>query len=364
MVVASLLITACYPADPPPLTAPAVSMSTTLAAFRGDGYQHGPVGSATRDVVRDNALPVSLPDGYTMQVYSDTTSMPGASAFYFQTNSASLSPPGDPSATLEAAPEGHPVALLPWNADELAVAESGAGYVGVWPTGGAWIPPSVAGGNRVLLTYQRVRVNPWVTPATFSVIGQGVAEYAYPGAAAAIANGIGATRLADDLFPNDNALVMGSPVFHKGWVYLYGCTLGTTCYGARAIPTNVTSAATWQWFDGTNYAGTKAQRRPLAGVGEFSPPNVVWVPALNAYAMTSSRLDNKLAIRWATSAVGPWTAAQVVTIPGCTVTSAGGGCFGGVVRPESAANSLVLSYASYGTFRTRLATLGVSATPR
>ncbi len=168
----------------------------------GDGYQHGSAGSATRDIVRDNVLPVTMPDGYTMQVYSDTTSLPGASAFCFQTNAASLSPPGDPSSTLEAAPDQHPTSLLPWNVAELAVAESGAGYIGVWPTGIVWIPANVAGGNRALITYQRVRVNPWVTPATCTVIGQGVAEYAYPGTSAAMAHGIVATRLADDLFPD------------------------------------------------------------------------------------------------------------------------------------------------------------------
>ncbi len=99
---------------------------------------------------------------------------------------------------------------------------------------------------------------------------------------------------------------MGSPVFHKGWVYLYGCTRESTCFSIRATAANVTLPSAWQWFDGTNYVGTKAQRRPLAGVG----------------------------------------------------------CFGGVVRPESTSTSLVVTYAAHGTFRTRVSAIAVTVPPR
>lgn len=355
-------LAACLPVVPP-LTAPPVALTTSDATFVGDGYQHGPAGSSTADVVRDSALPASMPDGYTLQVYSDTTSMPGAQPWYFQTNSAALSPAGGAGQTLEAAPDGHPVSLLPWTAAEAAAVRPGISYIGVWPSGAVWVPASVSGGNRVLVTYNRVLVDASATPPTFTVLGQGVAEILYTNAADALAQGIQATRINDDLLPGDNAVTMGSPVFDRGWVYLYGCGATITCFGARVRPNQIHDRTAWRWFDGTGWAGARANRQPLAGIGEFSAPSVQWIPAYRAYAMSNSRTDDTVAVRWSSTPTGPWTAPQVLSLPGCGTSLLEGGCFGAVVRPESTTTAMVLTYAAYGEYRTRVAAVPVTPSP-
>jgi hypothetical protein len=358
-----LALCALVGCEPAPLTAAPVALSSTTAGFVGDGYQHGPVGSPTYDVVRDAAHPAVLPDGRTLQVFSDTTSMPGATPWYFMTSSAALSPAGDPSTTAEKVVDGHPTALLPWTGAEAAALRPGTSYIGVWPTGAVWVPSGVAGGNQVLITYKRVRVDVVDTAATYTVLGQGAASYRYTTATDALTSGIVATRLQDDLLPGDNDVVMGAPVYDRGWIYLYGCGAAITCFSARARPDHLAESASWMWFDGAAYAGTRAQRRPLPGVGEFAGPAVQWVPAHKAFAMTSSRGDATVSVRWSSSAAGPWTAPQVLTLPGCGPSFAAGGCFGAVVRPESTSSSLTLTYASADGFRTRVASVAVTASP-
>lgn len=359
LAAAVAALVGCQPVAP--LTGPPVVLTSTTASFVGDGYQHGPAGSPTADVVRDGAHAASLPDGRILQVYADTTSMPGATPWYFLTSSAALSPAGSPGTTAEAVRDGHPIALLPWTEEEVAALRPGSSYIGVWPTGATWVPSGVAGGNQVLITYKRVRVDVVNGTATYTTLGQGVAAYAYTGAADALADGIEATRLQDDLLPGDNGVVMGAPVFEGGWLYLYGCGAEITCFGARVRPAQVAQSSAWVWFDGAAYAGTRAQRRPLPGVGEFANPAVQWVPAHRAFAMTSARGDASAAVRWSSSAAGPWTAPQVLTMPGCGPTLAAGGCFGAVVRPESTTTSLLLTYASATDYRTRVAAVPVTA---
>jgi hypothetical protein len=357
--LACLVLAACNTADPAALTAPAVTMGSTTAAFVGDGLQHGPAGSPTYLVARDGATAVTLPDGNTLDLYSDTATSAGVTPVWFFTNSAALSPAGSPRVTKELIVNGMPTPVLPWTDAEAAQVVPGVRYPGVWPTGGTWIPSGVAGGNRALITYHRILTDLSTTPVTFTTLGQGVAEYRYTTSTDALTNGIRATRLNDDLFPADNRVSMVSPVYAKGFVYLYGCDPTTvTCFSARVAPDQVAVAASWQWWDGSAYAAVRANRRPI-NVGEFSEPRVRWLAPYGAYAMVNARGGDQVAIRWSSTPSGPWTDAQIVTLPGCGPTMYDGGCYLPEIRPESTSTSMVLAYARAGEAETRIAALAV-----
>lgn len=359
VMAASLLLAACNSADPPPLTASAVTMATTTATFVGDGWQHGPTGSPTYQLARDGATAVTLPDGNTLNLYADTTTSAGVSPVWFFTNSAALSLAGNPRSTQELLVDGRPTPVLPWTPAEAAQVVNGVRYTGIWPTGGTWIPAGVAGGDRVLISYHRVLTDLSTTPVTFTTVGQGIAEYRYTTSTNALTTGIQATRLNDDLFPADNRVSMVSPVYAKGFVYLYGCDPTTVeCFSARVAPDQIAVPANWKWWDGSTYAATRANRRPI-GVGEFSEPRVRWVAPYGAYAMVTGRGGDQIAIRWSSTPSGPWTDAQLVNLPGCGATMYAGGCYLPDVRPESTATSMVLAYARGGQSETRVAALPV-----
>lgn len=205
-IVALALLAACDPADPTPLTAAAVRLVAPSSVFLGDGLQHGPSGQPNFRLVRDGTAAVSLPDGYTLNLFSDTSPVPGSGPMWLKPNSAALSPPGAPQTLQELLVDGHPQTVLPWTAAESASVVGGKRYPGVWPTGGTWVPSDVEGGQRVLISYDRILVNTEVTPATYTMLGQGIAEYRYTNATTALTAGIQATRLNDDLFPGDNAV--------------------------------------------------------------------------------------------------------------------------------------------------------------
>lgn len=358
-VLAITLLAACDPADPRPLTTAAVTLAAPSALFLGDGLQHGPAGASDYRLVRDGTAAVSLPDGYTLNLFSDTSPVVGSGARWLKSNTAALSPPGAPQTLQEHLVDGHPQTVLPWTAAEAASVVTGQHYPGVWPTGGTWVPGDVAGGGRVLISYDRVAVDTSVSPATYTPRGQGIAAYRYTDASTALANGIQATRLNDDLFPGDNAVRMGSPVYARGWVYLWGCDrLAIACYGVRARPDQIAVTSHWMWWDGSGYAGSRATRRPI-GVGEFSEPRVQWVPAFNAFAMVNGRNGNQAVIRWASAPSGPWTAPQFVRLPGCGPSLYEAGCYLPEVRPESTATMMKLTYAVFGVSETHLAGIAV-----
>jgi hypothetical protein len=278
-------------------------------------------------------------------LYGDTASLPGADDFFFTTSTAALTPAWRPDVTEERLVAGRPTTLLPWTEGERAVFDPGKSYIGVWPAGGAWVPSEVPGGGRVVIAYHRYRVD---VGGDYTFLGQGVAEYDYTDAETALAEGIEATRLNDNLFPFDD-VAMSSPTLVGGWLYFYGCsTQGIRCYAARVQPADVAEPGRWQWWDGTDFAASRAGRAALAGVDEFSIPDVHWIPAHGAYAMVHGRGGDEAVIRWATNPAGPWSDPQIVgPLPGCGPTLYEGGCYGQAIRPDSTRENLVLTYAAY-----------------
>ena len=354
-----LLLAACDPRDPKALTAHAVTLQAPSSVFLGDGLQHGPVGAANYRLVRDGVAAARMPDGWTLNLFSDTSPVPGSGPAWLITNSAAMSPPGMPQALQERLVNGKPKPVLPWTPAEAAQVVGGKYYPGIWPTGATWVPNDIEGGGRVLISYHRVGTDTSVTPATYTRLGQGIAEYRYKDAATAVADGIEATRLNDDLFPGDNVVSMGSPVYHRGWVYLWGCDLpAITCYGARAKPWDIANGSRWAWWDGNAYVATRAERKPI-GVGEFSEPRVQWVAAYDAFAMVNGRTGDQAVIRWSAVPSGPWTAPQFVKIPGCGKSLYENGCYLPEVRPESTPTMMKLTYAVFGTSETHLAGIAV-----
>lgn len=309
------------------------------AVYLLDGYQHS--NQMFVNLVRDNGFSTRLPDGTVFHVYGDTRSPDRATNFWFMPNTAALTRWRVPNLTLDAAPNGRPIPMLPWTAEESAFVVPSQRYWGIWPTGVTAIRDHSP--STVLISYNRVLVDTTKSPP-FTLAGQGLARWVDDGFATT--HGITAVRLNDDLFPGVPVQV-GAPVYVQGFVYLYGSSPASVqVFSARAPYLSVADTSTWRWWNGRGYGGTIDQRAALTN--EFATPYVQWLAGFNRFVMVTGRMTSDIYVRWSVAPQGPWSDPMIVSTP------EGRKCYLPSARPDSPPGRLWLLYAENGVSRVRL----------
>jgi hypothetical protein len=293
------------------------------------------------DVLQDQGTPLTLPDGRTMWIFADTADIFTAPGI-FLTSSAAFSEwetPNDLRFFLDAA--GKPAEFLTRRPDERPT--NTWEYEGVWPMGATRLPD-----GRILISYSKYHVT-LLPSITMTFVASGLFEYRYPGFFSLQAP-VAATRIADDIWTVADGPV-NSPVYADGYVHFMNCTDGG-CYSLRATPEAMLDKVNYEWWTGSGWSRTKADRRPMV-FGKDAPgrsASVQWVPQLGAYAMTDTVLGaaTTSGLLWlASRPQGPWSVPIEYPMANCGVR----GCYLPNVQPQSStATSLRIAYSSGGTW--------------
>jgi hypothetical protein len=197
-------------------------------------------------------------------------------------------------------------------------------------------------------------------------VASGLFEYRYPGYPNLTAP-VSATRIADDLWKMTDGPV-NSPVYANGHVYFVNCAEGG-CYSLRATITGMTERSGYEWWTGSAWSPSKADRRPMSfGAPSFGAkvpgrsPAVAWVPQLGAYAMTDTVLGaaTTTGLLWlASRPQGPWSEPIEYPLTNCGVRS----CYLPNLQPQaSTATSLRIAYSSGGRWGPVIWTMDVPVT--
>jgi hypothetical protein len=288
------------------------------------------------DIRQDEGLSVGLPDGRTLYIFADTLHLHTVPKF-FSTSSAAITDPGAPLRLAYASdPRGVPLEFLPRDAAESADEIEGVKYHAVWPTGATTLPD-----GRILISYAKYDIVIADNSITFR--GAGLFEYRYSDAAH-FRNGGVSRRLADDIWLPDTGAV-GSPVYHNGYVYFTLCE-DLECYSLRTKPEGLANRASYRWWTGNGWSGSKGDRQRMS-FGSSRPghnPSVVYVPAVNAFLMADTAAGSVApsGLLWsAPNPWGPWSMPASVGLTRCSVR----GCYGlNVQAVGSTKRSIRISY--------------------
>ena len=288
------------------------------------------------DIRQDEGASVVLPDGRTLYLFADTLHLDTAPKF-FATSSAAIAEPQTPLRLDYASdPRGVPLEFLPRQPDERANQVEGDHYTAVWPTGAANLPD-----GRTIISYAKYDLI--MKPFRMTFRGAGLYEYRYPDAAR-FRNGGVAHRIADDIWTPDVGAV-GTPVYHEGYVYFTLCE-NLECYSLRVKPGAVADAASYRWWTGGGWSGSKDDRSPML-FGASRPghnPSVVFVPAVDAFVMADTEAGDVAphGLLWvAPNPWGPWSVPAAVGLTRCS----SGGCYGlNVQAGQSTSRTIRISY--------------------
>jgi hypothetical protein len=293
------------------------------------------------DVLQDQGIPVTLPDGRTLWIFADTADL-FTGPQMFQTSSAAFSEQATPTKLRFYVDKTQkPAEFLPRTPVELAKGEGT--YSGLWPMGATSLPD-----GRVLISYSRYHIT--LSPVTYTFEGSGLFEYRYPGIMD-LAAPVVATRLADDIWgPQDGPI--NSPVYYDGQVYFLTCE-GWICYSLRTTPSGLADRDTYRWWTGSGWSADKAARQPMQFGSKELPgrnPSVQWVPQLGAFAMTDTSVGapSQTGLVWlAPRPQGPWSAPAEFPLANCGTK----GCYLPNLHPQSStASSLRIAYSSGGVW--------------
>jgi hypothetical protein len=331
--------TQASPAARAPSAAPRIEM-TGRPVVRGKLRAPAPLD----DVLQDQGTPITLPDGRTMWIFADTADVFTAPGIFLTSSAAFTEPAAPNDLHFVLGPDGKPSELLPRTAAEQPTSK--AEYDGVWPMGATRLPD-----GRILISYSKYHV----TLATLDMrfVASGLFEYRYPGFPNLTAP-VSAARIADDLWTAADGPV-NSPVYANGFVYFVNCAGGGGCYSLRATPAGMTERSAYEWWTGSAWSRSKADRRPMTfggpSVGAKAPgrsPAVAWVPQLGAYAMSDTVLGAATTngLLWlASRPQGPWSEPIEYPLTNCGVRS----CYLPNLQPQaSTATSLRIAYSSGG----------------
>lgn len=357
------VVTACVGPPPPNVTPPTTTTTPpkipVVAASASAGHEL--VSSTLPGIERDCALSTPLANGVTLWVFCDTVK----AGSYLVTSTAAVAPAGTPAVPVDyVSPSGWPALFLSPNAGELAAADAVRdlhpyAYAGVQPTS-----MTTLADGRVVVFYNRM-----VTLDTMSwqQLGSGVATFT-PDPSAPIGSApLLATRLADDVFSLSEPAFGQAAAYQDGDVYAVGCerTTKPRCYLGRVPTASITSRAAWRFFDGTTWSADLATAAPIdfpdvpnqyAALGLTHLSSGLW--ALSTNPMPG--FTDVGQVSFAPALTGPWTAPQRFDLPSCGVDITTN-CYGLQVHGElSDGATLGLTYFSYGTRRTELATVPIS----
>jgi hypothetical protein len=328
--------------DAAPVAAPSVLVGEPVST----GRTLAP--SPQDDVLTDQGIPVTLPDGRTLWIFADTADL-FTGPYMFQTSSAAISEQAHPNVLRYFNGwDDKPAEFLPRKDSEQPRNETT--YDGVWPMGATTLPD-----GRILISYSTYHVN--LFPIEYTFRGSGLFEYRYPGYEN-VQYPLVATRLADDIWGPDDGPV-NSPVYADGQVYFLNCGLGG-CFSVRATPENLADKAAYQWWTGSGWSADRAARVAVSFGDSHQPgrsASVSWVPQLGAYALLDTDLgapDTTGYLWLAARPQGPWSAAAPFTMANCGTRS----CYLPVAHPQSStASSLRVVYSSGSTWGPTLWTM-------
>jgi hypothetical protein len=315
------ILASCRPVPPPP--PPPVSQycapSTPTSA---SGYQAAFDSlrqTYTGWVTGDGAVPINLPDGRVVWLFSDTYtghanadgSIPGSDGFIhnsFVVQSGPCFAPltaGSPSARSAIIPDPAP----------------GQWY---WPSAGV-----VDGGVLRVFLFHMQQANNGVPGLNFATIDMQLATFALPSLTL-----LGVQPLP---FPTGGSRPYGATATSApdGYVYAYGSVQGNA-YAART-PAGDVASGPWQFFTGGTWSADSTQAAPMtwpgapphlpafgSGAGPVAQPWVV--PYQAGYLATAEPVDAFSSTVWAftsSSPFGPWTYDGPIAVTSASIPSYG-----------------------------------------
>lgn len=320
----------------------------------GSAVPGGPVGppasSPITRIDRDAGVSVRLRDGSTFWVFGDSMERNAdGSLRYFVNNTAALAAPGQPAVTLDADAGGRPQQFAtPTGA--FPTCSRATDIRAMWPMSAVAVPNGAA--DRVLVYLANVCLGPGPTVEPHGVA---LAEWIYQPGTAGNGQPILATILDQHLFDDVDqaeAAVIGT----DARIYVYDCDGPTqggwpTEYGpctiARVDPADAEDTGAYRYWNGSSWVSSRAAASALTmpdgrdGITNLpvGGVNVVYDPATALYVMGYSPWPGytpQLALRYATSPQGPFTAPLVVTLPDCTGSWADTDywCYAAGVQPQ------------------------------
>jgi hypothetical protein len=313
----------------------------------------GPVGPSPRNALsgvdRDGGVSVALSNGSTLWLFADSMGKRAdGSLKYFVNNTAAWAAPGVPAVTYDTTSGSSPIQFA--TPDGSFPACSAYMSQVMWPMSAVALPAS-GGRDRVVVYLANMCVSPG--EATYEPHGVAVAEWVYDPTTYALGTPIRATLLAGHLFADVDtaeAAVVGT----DGLVYVYGCdgpanggwpTEYGPCTVARVSGDQVANASAYRYWDGSGWVAGSGSAMSMPdgrdGVTNLPPGgvDVEYDPTNHLYVMGYSPwpgFTNQVALRFATSPQGPWTAPVVATLPGCDDTVGGQDlhCYAAAVQPR------------------------------
>ncbi len=339
---------------------PSVPFAGALSDSAADrGPMLPPPGSplAAHQVFRDGGQSVTLSDGRTLWLFSDTV-LDGANALAVR-NSAALSDAASPTLVVDPMPGGQLQPLVGTVADDPAIPnppspsatdpDCPATAEGLpfnshasWPSGAA-VRAEGDGTDSVLIFYLDVCL--YLSGADFAFVSLafGVATLHYdPTSYPSLADpqalpALQATITRNALFPAPDLFGM-APLVAGGNVHLYRCTgdlSGASCRVARAPLAAATDPSGYSFWNGTDWTGaTPASAAALTfGIGgvPFGGMELVHDQRIGGPAAPFAMVyvlvpDQKISVRTAPAPEGPWSDAHVAAYGPCGTTF-GTGCY-------------------------------------
>jgi hypothetical protein len=268
---------------------------------------------------------------------------------YFAHNTAAWAASGSATVTEDASSAGGPVLFAAPGSSFPSCSDPSFSQA-LWPMSAVAVPSGSV--DRVVAYLANMCVKDGATPV-YEPHGVAVAEWVYDPAASHVGQPIRATLLAQHLFA-DVDTTEAAVLAPDGYVYVYGCegpdnggwpTEYGPCTVGRVQPADVATASAYRWWNGTAWGtgGAVALSMPDGRDGVTNLPvgafDVVRDAASGTYVMGYSPwpgFTNQLALRVATSPVGPWTPPVVVALPGCDDVVAGRDlhCYAAAVQPR------------------------------
>lgn len=327
----------------------AVEVGTTGAA--GVPTRVGPAaGAPLTDIDRDGGVSVRLRDGSTLWLFGDSLARDaGGGVRYFVNNTAAWAPPGQPTVTRDASSAGAPFTFVRPAVPFGACGDPDAQQA-MWPLSAVAV--AVGDRDRVVAYFENLCIGPG--NATESR-GVSLVEWWYDPTTPPSGLPITGTVLTQQLFPTRTygmAAVSGG----DGWIYAYSCEGPPgggmpadygPCRVARVLPELASDPASYSYRSGGGWSSDPddagAMVMPAPPGGQTMPvasltvarddAHGVWVMAYSPWPGYTDRV----AVRVATSPVGPWTAPLEVLLPGCVDQPQGMPefyCYAGTVQPQ------------------------------
>lgn len=282
---------------------------------------------------RDAGISTRLSDGSVLWLFGDSAEpLAGGGFRYFVNNTAAWAPAGSPSVTRDGVVAGDRPARFATPTAAFPTCPPGIPNPAMWPLSAVSIPVPGQQRDRVLAYFQNVCLGP-----EHAVESRGVAlvEWTYDRSDPPSGRPIEGTVLTQRLF-DDNSYGNAAVIGDDGLLYAYACEGSDggwlpdafgECTVARVDPSDAGDPDAYRFWDGGGWSAERddAVTMPMPdGVEGVTNPvatlTVTRDAALGVYVMAYSPwpgYTHKVAVRVATTPIGPWTAPVMVELPGC-----------------------------------------------